>query len=126
MYVFPWTPAARATRFTNAGDTILCGGVESSSAPEAALERSRRLEVYLADGSLREKVASRIAEAFKKAFVEGYFKVPSIARRFDVEYHQRMYGCSYPKRPGASAFCECEHGGLFPSSFLVVFPTHGC
>ena len=73
------SPAARATRFTNAGDTILCVGVESSSAPEAALERSRRLEVYLADGSLREKVASRIAEAFKKAFVEGYFKVPSIA-----------------------------------------------
>ena len=58
-----------------AGDTILGVGVEDTQLPEVTLDRGRRLELFLADGTKSGKVEDRIKVAFQKGFDTGCFHV---------------------------------------------------
>ena len=48
------------------GKTILGVGVEETQLPEVALDRGRRLELFLADETTSGKVEDRVQVAFKK------------------------------------------------------------
>lgn len=62
-------------RFTRPGDTVvsMCG--ESNRTIEVALNRARRVEVFIADKASEEDVKKRVEDAFLMAYKEGKFKV---------------------------------------------------
>jgi hypothetical protein len=75
--LFPTTvscPRIR-NRYTNAGDTVLGIGVETTSAPEDAIARGRRVEFYVTDESKRAALQTKIGSAFHKAHSSGMFQV---------------------------------------------------
>ncbi|CAB1102171.1 unnamed protein product [Ectocarpus sp. CCAP 1310/34] len=62
-------------RYTNAGDTVLGIGVETTTAPVDAISRGRRVEFYVMDESKRAALQTNIASAFHKAHSSGMFQV---------------------------------------------------
>ncbi|CAM9456528.1 unnamed protein product, partial [Ascophyllum nodosum] len=66
-------------RFSLPGDTVLGVGVESTHVPEVALDRGRRLELFLADMDSKDRVQERINRAFINAFDEGIFELETSA-----------------------------------------------
>ncbi|CAN0282683.1 unnamed protein product, partial [Ectocarpus sp. 4 AP-2014] len=61
-------------RYTNAGDTVLGIGVETTTAPVDAISRGRRVEFYVMDESKRAALQTNIASAFHKAHSSGMFQ----------------------------------------------------
>ncbi|CAB1111515.1 unnamed protein product [Ectocarpus sp. CCAP 1310/34] len=61
-------------RFTNAGDTVLGVGVESTTVAEDAISRGRRVEFYVTDESKRASLQAKISSSFHKAHSSGMFQ----------------------------------------------------
>lgn len=76
FYNVCWPLRNRPTnRFTFPGDTVLGVGVETTGIVDVALDRGRRLELYLVDETSRPAVVDNIEQAFLKAFNRGMFQV---------------------------------------------------
>ena len=65
-------------RFTNATDTVLGIGVETTSVAEEALEKGRSVEFYVLDEEKRGMLGTRILDSFRTAFSRGLFKVLAV------------------------------------------------
>ncbi|CAM9610780.1 unnamed protein product [Discosporangium mesarthrocarpum] len=61
------------TRFTKAGDTVLCIPGDSNQALEAAISTGRRCEVYPLRQASSERLQERICLSFKNARLAGHF-----------------------------------------------------
>lgn len=88
MYmVFPPPILPNKNRYTNAGDTVLGIGVESTDIADVAIERGRAVEFYLLDYSpdQRAHLEKRIDSAFHKAHGNGMFHVRVLFRRSFAE-----------------------------------------
>ena len=71
-------PLLAPDRFTNATDTVLGIGVETTSVAEEALEKGRSVEFYVLDEEKRGMLGTRILDSFRTAFSRGLFKVLAV------------------------------------------------
>lgn len=71
----PARPVFVIPSYSSPGDTVLGVGVETTQLPEVALDRGRRLELFLADKGASNDVQERITSSFVKAFDSGLFRV---------------------------------------------------
>ena len=81
-------------------------GVESTHVPEVALDRGRRLELFLADMDSKDRVQERINRAFINAFDEGIFEVTAFVHGHLLD--------------------GVLLGVIVPSNCLCSDPTHPC
>ena len=65
----------RNDRYTNAGDTVASLSAERHNVVEGALERSRRVEVFVADLQSKEPVKESLEASFSRAYKAGKWKV---------------------------------------------------
>ncbi|CAB1105875.1 unnamed protein product [Ectocarpus sp. CCAP 1310/34] len=71
-------------RFTNAGDTVLGVGVESTTVAEDAISRGRRVEFYVTDESKRASLQAKISSTFHKAHSSGMFQSRRVGKEVVV------------------------------------------
>ena len=62
-------------RFTNAGDTVVSFSAERHNVVEGALERSRRVEVFVSKAELKDDVRDRMKTSFTRTYKDGKWKV---------------------------------------------------
>ena len=65
-------------RFTNATDTVLGIGVETTNVAEEAIEKGRCVEFYVMDDDKRGKLTAKIHNVFRTAHSRGLFQVQYI------------------------------------------------
>lgn len=62
-------------RYTHAGDTVASLSAERHNVVEGALERSRRVEVFVANRQSKEGVRESLQASFSRAYKAGKWKV---------------------------------------------------
>ena len=72
---FRFFSCGQSFRFTNATDTVLGIGVETTTMAEEAIEKGRCVEFYLTDEDKRGALSTKIHEAFRTAHSRGLVQV---------------------------------------------------
>ena len=89
-------PLRSQQRFTNASDTVLGIGVETTTVAEEAIGQGRCVEFYVLEEDKRVVLERKIADAFRTAHSRGMFQVLAVVWRCMQRSHFRLMYTSAP------------------------------
>ena len=75
FYPYPLHPLPPHVRFTNATDTVMCVGVETTTVAEVAIDHGRCVECFILEEDARASLEKKITDAFRTAHGRGLFQV---------------------------------------------------
>lgn len=111
-------------RYTNAGDTVVTLSAERHNVVDVALQRSRRVEVFVSNVASESEVRNGMKTSFSRAYKDGKWKVNTICPLLFLT--SVSFGYQQWWLQNWSFLCPRAHGIGRGATVMVIPLVHAC